>query len=204
MKKRRSRKENSYFVLESDPASKREILKAALALFVRYGPSDPTARQIAAHAGYSNPAIFKYFRTKDELAFYLFKQCYERVTGELRNAIQMERPCHENLRALLRIYRRIAEEDLEVLLYATENTRRFWRSLSPELRAQSAGRLLLGVFERGKKEGVIARDTDTELLVAAVIGLLSQFARLRYFGEFQGPMESWIASIERMILKMCA
>jgi len=203
MKTRRSRKRNSSIVLESDPASKREILKAALSLFVRHGPSDPTARQIAAQAGYSNPAIFKYFRTKDKLALYVFKQCYERVTDELQVAIHLERPFHDNLQALLGAYRRIVEDDLDAFLYATENTRRFWQSLSAEFRERSLGGLLRQVFENGKTEGVIGQDTDTELLVAGVVGLLSQFARLLYFGEFQGPAENWIASLERMIIKMC-
>jgi AcrR family transcriptional regulator len=200
----RRRKVNSFISLESDPASKREILKAALSLFVRHGPSDPTAREIAAQAGYSNPAIFKYFRTKDKLALYLFKQCYERVTDELHDSIQLERPFRENLTALLDAYRRIVEEDLDAFLFATENLRRFRLSLSPELRARSMGGLLRQVFENGKVEGVVAKDADTDLLIVGVIGLLSQFARVLYFGEFQGPTEDRIAAIERMIIKMCA
>jgi len=40
--------------------------------------------------------------------------------------------------------------------------------------------------------------------VAGVVGLLSQFARLRYFGEFQGPAGNSIDSVEKMIIKMCA
>ncbi len=198
------RKAKSFVGLESDPASKREILKAALSLFVRHGPSDPTAREIAAQAGYSNPAIFKYFRTKDKLALYLFKQCYVRVTDELNGAIQLQRPFKDNLKALLDAYRRIVEEDLDAFLFTTENLRRFRPSLSPELRERSPGGLLRQVFENGKAEGVVGQDADIELLVVGVIGLLSQFARLRYFGEFRGPASNWIASIERMIIKMCS
>ena len=204
MKTRRKTKRSSPILLETGPASKREILKAALSLFVRHGPSYPTARQIAAQAGYSNPAIFKYFRTKDQLAHYLFKQCYKRVTGELHEAIHLERPFRDNLQALLGAYGRIVEEDLDTFLYATENTRRFWPSLSPDLRARSLVGLLRRVFENGKTEGVVGRDADPELLVAGVVGLLSQFARLRYFGEFQGPAGDWIYSVEKMVIKMCA
>jgi TetR/AcrR family transcriptional regulator, repressor of fatR-cypB operon len=200
----RRRKVNSFVGLESDPASKREILKAALSLFVRHGPSDPTAREIAAQAGYSNPAIFKYFRTKDKLALYLFKQCYVRVTNELNAAIQLSRPFQDNLKALLEAYMRIVEEDLDAFLFTTENWRRFRPSLSPELRERSPGRLLRQVFENGKAEGVVGQDTDIELLAGGVIGLLSQFARLHYFGEFREPARNWIASVERMIIKMCA
>ena len=203
MKTRRNGKKNSLIALESDPASKREILKAALSLFVRHGPSDPTAREIAAQAGYSNPAIFKYFRTKDKLALYLFKQCSVRVTDELNGAIQLQRPFRDNLKALLDAYRRIVEEGLDAFLFTTENWRRFRPALSPELRERSPGVLLRQVFENGKSEGVVGQDVDIDLLVVGVIGLLSQFARLLYFGEFRGPAGNWIASMERMIIKMC-
>jgi AcrR family transcriptional regulator len=202
-KTRRNRKKNSLIALESDPASKREILKAALSLFVRHGPSDPTAREIAAQAGYSNPAIFKYFRTKDKLALYLFKQCSTRVTDELNEAIQLERPFRDNLKALLDAYRRMVEEDLDAFLFTTENWRRFRPALSPELRQRSPGVLLRKVFENGKAEGVVGQDVDIDLIVVGVIGLLSQFARLLYFGEFRGPARDWTPSIERMIIKMC-
>jgi hypothetical protein len=97
----------------------------------------------------------------------------------------------------------MVEEDLDAFLYATENWRRFWNSLSPELRERSLGGLLRQVIENGKAEGVVARDADTDLLVVGVIGVLTQFARRLYFGEFQGPAENWTALMERMIIKMC-
>jgi hypothetical protein len=40
--------------------------------------------------------------------------------------------------------------------------------------------------------------------LACMIGVLSQFARFHYFGEFQGPTGKWVASMEKMIIKMCA
>jgi AcrR family transcriptional regulator len=197
-------KKNNFAGSKSDPASKREILKAALSLFVRHGPSDPTAREIAAEAGYSNPAIFKYFRTKDKLALHLFKLCFVRVTDELNAAIQLQHPFRDNLKALLRAYERIVEEDLDAFLFVTENWRRFRPSLSPKMRERSPGRLLRQFFEKGKTEGVVGQDADIQLLVGGMIGLLSQFGRLYYFGEFREPAKDWIASVERMILKMCA
>src|ERR1700730_5721262 len=87
--------------------------------------------------------------------------------------------------------------------YVTENSRRFWQSLSPDLRERSFIGLLRRVFEHGKTEGVVGRDAETELLLAGVAGLLSQFARMLYFGEFQGPEGNWIAAMEQMIIKMC-
>ena len=200
---RRTGREVPFFVLESDPASKREILKAALFLFVRHGPLYPTIREIAKEAGYTNPAIFKFFKTKDELALYLFRQCYQGVTDEFHQAIRLERPFRENLQALLQAYSRIADEDLDALLYVTENTRRFWQSLSPQLRQRAVRFLLKRMFDQGKAEGAIARDANTKLMVTGVVGLLSLFARGLYFREVRGPAKNWTTPLEQMITKMC-
>lgn len=192
-----------FFVLESDPASKREILKAALTLFVRHGPLYPTIREIAREAGYTNPAIFKFFKTKDDLALYLFKQCYQRVADELHREIRLDRPFEENLQALLLAYGRIADEDLDALLYVTENVRRFRQSLSPKLHQQSMRILFKRMFEQGKAEGAVSRDINIHILVTAVIGLLSTFARDLYFREVRRPARNWAPSLEQMIMKMC-
>jgi AcrR family transcriptional regulator len=200
---RRRARQAPFFIKESDPASKREILKAALTLFVRHGSSDPTIREIAREAGYTNPAMFKFFKTKDDLALYLFKLCYQGVTDEFHQAIRLDRPFHENLPALLQAYSRIADGDLDALLYVTENTRRFWQSLSPRLRQRSIRYLLKCMFEQGKTEGAVARDANTKLLVTGVVGLLSLFARGLYFREFRGPVKNWAPSLEHMIMNMC-
>ncbi len=199
----RKAREIPFFIQESDPASKREILKAALTLFVRQGPADPTIREIAREAGYTNPAIFKFFRTKEELALYLFRQCYEGVTNQFHEAIRLDRPFGENLQALLHAYSQIANENLDALLYVTENTRRYWNSLSPRLRRRSMRYLLKRMFEQGIAEGAVERDANIKLLVSGVVGLLSMFARGLYFREFGGPLKNWTTPLEQMILKMC-
>ena len=203
--KKKSGKKNDdpFFVLKDDPESKRELLKAALELFVHRGPSEPTVRQIAARAGYSNPAIFKYFPSKDELAIYLFRQCWERVTAELRAAIQPDQSFRDGLIALLEAYANIVEEDLDAFIYARENIRRFCEFLSPKSQKQHPGILLRQLFEKGKRTGEINSDVDIEMLAAAVGGLFSQFSNLLYWGECSRSRSDWLPSMRRVIFKMC-
>ena len=69
-----------FFVSPDDPPSKREIMKAALALFTEHGLDGVTIRDIAARSGYTNPAIFKFFAGKDDLAEHLFVECYRELS----------------------------------------------------------------------------------------------------------------------------
>ena len=56
------------YLSADDAAGKRDILTAALHLFVRDGLCETTIRDIAKSAGYSNPVLFKHFDSKDHLA----------------------------------------------------------------------------------------------------------------------------------------
>src|SRR5690242_12675188 len=75
------------YLTVDDPPSKRKILQTALRLFAAKGVEAVTVRHIAAEAGYTNPALFKYFATKDDLAIYLFERCYARLFDDLKLAI---------------------------------------------------------------------------------------------------------------------
>ena len=63
----------SAVVRPDDAPSKRALLEAALRLFVRDGLCETTIRIIAAEAGFTNPAIFKFFDSRDALARCVFE-----------------------------------------------------------------------------------------------------------------------------------
>src|SRR4051812_47249332 len=87
------------FVAEGDPPSKQAILRAALRLFVVQGVAATSIRTIAREAGYTNPAMFKFFESKDELALYLFERCYDGLYRQVAAAAARE-PFREGLAAV--------------------------------------------------------------------------------------------------------
>jgi len=60
----------------NDAAARAASLCAALRLFVRHGIDATSVRDIAAGSGFTNPAIFKHFDSKEALALCLFERCY--------------------------------------------------------------------------------------------------------------------------------
>jgi len=89
--------ESDFFIMPDDPPSKRAILGAAFKLFVRDGYDATNIREIGKEAGYSNPALFKFFDSKEHLGLYLFERCYERYVDIFESAIQIGRSFDENL-----------------------------------------------------------------------------------------------------------
>jgi AcrR family transcriptional regulator len=192
----------SFFLSESDSPGRREILRAALTLFVRDGVRETSVRAIAEASGYTNPALFKHFAGKDELATFLFQRAYEWFSGGLQAAIADDRPFRENLRALVARSAALLDEDSEAVLYVQENLRRFWPQVAANLRRRSVVGLVRRLLEAGVREGKVTRDIEVELLVTGIIGTLAQFARALYFGEHGPDAAHWVPSLEKTIERM--
>ena len=76
-----------FYIQEDDSPAKREILRAALTLFSERGLAATSIRDIADESGYTNPALYRHFAGKDELALYLFEICHARVYGICADAL---------------------------------------------------------------------------------------------------------------------
>ena len=193
-----------FFVSPDDPPSKREIMKAALALYAERGLDGVTIRDIATRSGYTNPAIFKFFAGKDELAERLFVECYRELSRRFAATGHPDRSFRQNLRALLEEFSSVLDHELDAFLFVTDNVRRLWPRVSRQLRGASLLGIVARLVERGRSEGELPRTVESKLLVAGIAGTLSQVARLVYFGEFSGEATARVDGLEALIMKMCS
>jgi len=192
-----------FYLSPEDSPAKQAILKAALHLFVRDGLRETSIRAIALEAGYSNPALFKHFASKEELALYLFESCYLCYASAFKRAIDDKLGLTQNIRLMLEIFVSHYDEDPDSFLFMQENLRVFWPKCKDRLRHQhSIIALVRHVLERGKVSGEVRSDIHIDLLVAAFSGLLSQFARQIYFSELKGNAHDWIDELEKLTLGM--
>jgi AcrR family transcriptional regulator len=172
-----------FLLAESDPPSKREIMRCALSLFVRDGLSGASIRAIARAGGYTNPALYKFFPTKDALALHLFERCYAHLLARIEASQAAAAPFRARLEALVRAYAALLEESLEAVLYVDETLRTLWPRLPAAARKRSLLGLLRGLVDAGRREGAVAAGTDAELAVALLVGTMAQVARMAYFDE---------------------
>jgi TetR/AcrR family transcriptional regulator, repressor of fatR-cypB operon len=168
-----------FFVAAGDPPAKRAILEAALELFAERGVDGVTVRDIAARTGFTNPALFRHFAGKEELAFALFETCYRHLAATIAHA---ER-AGTGLRGAFGTALQLIEEHPAAFHYVLENLRRYFRALPPEVRAVA----ILGTFRRlvaaEAASGSLRRDTHPDIAVAILVGTLGQIARMAHFGE---------------------
>lgn len=187
-----------FYVTDGDPPSKQAILQAGLGLFARYGVDATNVRAIGERAGYSNPAIFKFFASKDELALYLFERCYSRLHDVVAGALASDRAFEDNLRALLEAVLALLDEDIDAFLFVQDHLREMWPRTSRSLRRKSLVRLVERFVGQGQSAGAVRGDVGPALLSTALMGFLVQFARVFYFGEIKGRALDRLDEVERI------
>ncbi len=165
-------------ILESAPPAKRAILGAALSLFASRGVEAVSVRDIAGASGFTNPALFRHFATKEDLARALFEVCYRQLVNAMLT-VDAEDSLKTWLAAVLGEIVRAPEAAHFVL----ENVRRYWRGLPEDLRARNLPALVRERLEREQRAGRLRADLDIPLARTVIDGALAQIAQGAHFRD---------------------
>ena len=191
-----------FYVSATDAPAKQKILIAALHLFVRDGLCETSVRDIARVSGFTNPALFKHFPTKDALALYLFERCYIEMFQLTVRAIQSGTTFAARQRALIAAYMSALDRDRDAVLFMQDNLRHFWPRMPAAVRKHSILGEVRAMLSAGRREGVVTAKIDLGLLTAAWMGTLQQFARAQYFGEFSQPSHKIATALDLLLTRM--
>jgi AcrR family transcriptional regulator len=121
MKRAARKTARASFYEATDSPAVRASLAAALALFTRNGIDATTIRDIAGKSGYTNPAIFKHFDSKEALALCLFERCYRWIANALLAADDPNADARTRILAVGDCALRLMDEDIEAVLCVQEN-----------------------------------------------------------------------------------
>lgn len=153
-------------------------------------------------AGYTNPAIFKFFRTKDALALFLFERCYNECLSVLKHAVGQHAAFPSKLRAAIESLIDFVDKHPQPFFFVQDNLRVFWPKLPKEMRRHSLMTEFRKLIEQGRSEGRVSSNVSVDLQLAAMIGFLLQLARMNYFKELKQNITRQTDQVESMILMM--
>lgn len=193
---------HAFYLTQGDPPSKQALLKAALKLFVRDGFSATDIRAIGKEAGYSNTAMFKFFKSKESLGLFLFERCYLLYADAFAAAVGSADSFEASLEAVMERWCEMLGESPDAFLFMQDHLREFMPLVAPEVRKKSVFSQAHRLIEQGKLEAKIRAEIDSKILAAAFLGFLGQFARMVHFGEFKGGTMVWKGDIHRAIRKI--
>jgi AcrR family transcriptional regulator len=148
-----------------------EILAAALKLFTEFGVYGVSTRQIAQAVGISQPTLYAYFPTKDDIGAELHARAFALLARRLADGNRGAIETPECLASMLRIYVDFGLEnpDMYRIAFMAEQAGNWWKtqdvSLSPA--TQSTYGVLFAEISKLRARGLTV-DLDPETLTQSV------------------------------------
>ena len=190
-----------FYVRDGDPPAKREILRAAMKLFSERGLAATTIRDIAKESGYTNPALYKHFVSKEELALYLFETSHRRLWSRCHAAIDNASGFDAKLENYIGAVLALVDEHPEAIAFLSENARVLWPKSGPAVRRHTmialARSLMSAAPDAGKRSAV-----HPDIAAATVQGTLAELTRAIQVGAVRGPAISWKSELVKLFRKI--
>ena len=179
-----------FYIREEDPPAKRQILRAAMKLFSERGFAATSIRDIAKESGYTNPALYKHFASKEELALQLFDICHRRLWARCHAAMVSAKSFDDKLEGYIGQFLELMDEDPEALAFLSDSARALWPKAGKAVRQQTmiglARSLMTTAPRRRGKSGV-----NPDVAAASLQGTLAELARMLQVGVIAGPAVRW-------------
>jgi TetR/AcrR family transcriptional regulator, repressor of fatR-cypB operon len=180
-----------FYVDADDPPAKREILRAALKLFSGRGLAATSIRHIAEESGYTNPALYKHFASKDALALHLFEACHARVWSTCAAALAGERTFDTKLEAFIAAWLGLLDDEPEVLAFLADSARVLWPRAGAGVQRNTMIGLARSLVLTAKGVRAAGGRIDPDAAAASVEGTLAELGRMIQVGVVTGPARRW-------------
>jgi AcrR family transcriptional regulator len=177
------------------------LIDATIRLVTRDGPQAATIRAIAKRSGITEGAVYRHYRSKDELCWIAYKRVVEQLLQEKRQLRSQPTAIAQKLRDWIRIsyayFDRYPDAFTYVLLMpppaAVPQTER-------EITG-AQGRLFVELINDARAAGEI-RDISPQLALSHFSGLLLNIPRLINEGTLPGPASNYIDEIASAVWRV--
>lgn len=150
------------------PDTRTRLHQAALRLVAREGP-DASVRAIAKAAGVTEGALYRHYKSRDDLLGAVFAELIDPMVAEKENLVAMRAPVRDRLREWVRCTYARFDKDPDAFAYVFLTAHDLPKKHRSLYGRQSA--LLAQLFEEGREEGVL-RDLDPAIASTLFVGLL--------------------------------
>ncbi len=174
-------------VTAQNGSTKAKIERAALSLFVARGIEGATTREIARAAGVSEGALYRHFKSKDELARRLFAAIHERLASLVRAAGRKADLIDIQADAVVDAYCAAADDDWPLFSYHLVSLDHFLPTPPGADDPVSATEdIIRAAMDRGDLP-----PGDAKLLAAMALGVVLQPALHKVYGRLERPLGAY-------------
>jgi len=150
------------------------ILEGALRVFGEKGFEDATVAAICAEAGISEPTLYEYFESKEDVLFSISELYTRREFQRFSELAHFVDDPRERVRAIIQVYLEFYENNplyTSVALLTLKGNRRYVASPAYQS-VRDAARTLIEVFREGIRRGAFRDDLDPYLVRNMVLGFI--------------------------------
>ncbi|WP_460448075.1 TetR/AcrR family transcriptional regulator [Alsobacter sp. SYSU BS001988] len=182
-----------------DGAKTRErICAEALALFARKGVDGSTVRDIAQAVGVSEGALYRHFRSKEDIAREIFATRYAALARDVLEIGMSRDGLEARIGALARRFTGLFDEEPALFAFLLVNQHQHLGEVSGAA-AENPVEALRAVFAEAMARREIAPG-DADLLAAMALGLVVQPAVFRIYGRLTGSLGQHAPQITRALM----
>ncbi|WP_202077896.1 TetR family transcriptional regulator [Caldalkalibacillus salinus] len=143
---------------------KKDILNAALSLFMKHGIQKVSIAEIAKEAKVSQVTIYNYFESKHNLIHAVFNYYVDKALAEYEQVVHSDHPFPEKIKQLIfnktQVARDINEEFYQSLMYEFSSG-----DYIQKIYAQKVLPHFTDLFNEGKEQGYVDRDLSNEAIL---------------------------------------
>lgn len=161
-------------------SAKPRIERAALEAFVIDGVDATTTKTIAARAGVSEGAIYRHWKSKDELALGLFMDCHRRLSRLIEEEANAAMGIKAKAAALVKAYCEVADEDWLLFSFHLLQLHHFLPYYQED--GLDPVTLVENVIKRAMMDAELPPG-DPRVLAAMAIGVITQTAENKAYGR---------------------
>ncbi len=159
---------------KKNPQKELAILEGALRVFGEKGFEQATVAAICAEAGVSEPTLYEYFASKEDVLFSISELYTRREVERVSQLIPYIHDPREKLRTIIQAYLEFYENNplySSVALLTLKGNRRYVDS--PAYQAiREASRPIVDTFKEGLEKGLFRDDLDPYLIRNLVLGFI--------------------------------
>jgi len=183
------------------PNTRQTILDQALRLFVEQGFTETTTRDIAKACAISEGAIYRHFKSKDEIGWELFHDSYGVMAERLQGLIDAAPDFAGALKAIIADLCRLFDTEPDRFRYLLLAQHNFLHRVTAKMK--SPIKVLRGLIERGIAEGSVGVK-DAALATAFAQGPLLFTAQSVVYRAVKAPLAASADEIHRATLRAIA
>jgi AcrR family transcriptional regulator len=175
------------------------VMRAALRLFVKKGIDGTTIKDIAREAGVAEGALYRHFKSKDDLAWHLFSAHLNSFTTELETKVFAHPGAKERIQTFIEESFAAYESDPELYTYLILREHSELESYAQEF--QHPGHLVTRIIEEGQKNKEI-KAGDPYILGSLFVGGVIRVAVVKMYGNIHEHLSKYASYVSDSIWTM--